>query len=237
MLTQNRDNTAYNFISRYSKNTITRLSAFLPPGFNLTALDIRAMQNFCPFETATLGTSSFCSLFTEQEWRDFAYSIDLEYYITSSFGSPAGRAHGIGYVLELAARLQSKLIYSSDTSINSTYDDNTAQFPMHQPFYMDMSHENIIISVMTALGLDYFRYGKDGRLPSSVEHAVPRTFQMENMTPFGTRLVTEVWACPSNTSFDALGSTIYSNPDLSASTNTKALFCHFSLVVQVYAYI
>ena len=89
------------------------------------------MQNLCPYETAALGSSSFCTLFTEQEWRDFAYNVDLKYYAQYSFGSPTGRANGIGYVLELAARLQSKLIHSSDTSINYTYDDNTQQFPLH----------------------------------------------------------------------------------------------------------
>lgn len=178
------------------------------------------MQNLCPYETATFGTSSFCSLFTEQEWRDYAYSVDLRYYSEYSFGSPTGRAYGIGYVLELAARLQSNLINTSDTSINSTYDDNTAQFPLHQPFYMDMSHEHIILSVLTALGLDYFRYSSHG-LPGSVNHTIPHTFQLGNMTPFGSRLISEVWTCPSNTSFDDLRSTLYANPDLSASADKK----------------
>ena len=231
MLRQNRDHAAYDFLLRYSKKAVSRLSAFLPPGFNLSFLDVLAMQNLCPYETATLGTSPFCSLFTQQEWRDYAYSTDLTYYANSSFGSPTGRAHGIGYVLELSARLQSHLIYSSDTNINSTYDNNTAQFPLHQPFYLDMSHENIITSTLAALGLDYFRHGPDGRLPSSVEHAVPRTFQLGNMTPYGARLVTEMWTCPaSNTSFDDLGSTLYANPDLSASTSTSTKdYIRFSL--------
>lgn len=219
ILTQNRDNAAYDFISKYTKNALYRLGAFLPPEFNLTALDVLAMQNLCPYETAALGTSSFCSLFTEQEWKDYAYNIDLKFYSDNSFGSPVGRANGIGYVLELAARLQLKLIYSSDTSINSTYDDNTAQFPLQQPFYMDMSHESIIISVLTALGLNHFRYGPHG-LPSSVNHAIPHTFQLGNMTPFGSRLVSEVWTCPSNSSFDDLSSTLHTNPKLPVSTNT-----------------
>ena len=228
MLTQNRNNQGNDFVSRYSKKTIARLSAFLPPGFNLTAMDILGMQNLCTYETAAFGTSSFCSLFTEQEWRDYAYNTDLRYYLNSSFGSPTGRAHGIGYLLELAARLKSKLIYTSDTNINSSYDDNTAQFPLHQPFYLDMSHENAITSTLTALGLDHFRYGPDGRLPGSVEHAVPRTFELSNVTPYGARFVTEIWTCPSNASFDGLGSTLYENPDLSASPNTKD-YIRFSL--------
>ena len=178
------------------------------------------MQNLCPYETAALGSSSFCTLFTEQEWRDFAYNVDLKYYAQYSFGSPTGRANGIGYVLELAARLQSKLIHSSDTSINYTYDDNTQQFPLHQPFYMDMSNEHVIISVLTALSLDYFKQGPHG-LPGSVNHTFPHTFQLENMTPFGSRLVSEIWSCPSNLSFDSLTPALYTNPDLSSSSETK----------------
>ena len=110
----------------HTNKALTRLSAFLPPGLNLTAIDVRSMQNLCPYETAALGSSSFCSLFTEQEWRDYAYTIDLKYYSDCSFSSPTGRVYGIGYVLGLAARLQSNLI---SFSINSTYDDNTPQFP------------------------------------------------------------------------------------------------------------
>lgn len=79
---------------------------------------------------------------------------------------------------------------------------------------MDMSHEHIILSALTALRLDYFRYGLHG-LPRSVDHAIPHTFQLGNMTPFGSRLISEVWRCPSNTSSDGLSSTFCTNPDLS----------------------
>lgn len=187
------------------------------------------MQNLCPYETATLGTTSpFCTLFTEQEWLDYAYSNDLKYYADYAFGAPAGRAYGVGYVLELAARLQPTLIKASDTSVNASLDGDGEAFPLGQPFYMDMSHEHVIISVLTALGLDYFRYGADGRLPDSVDHAIPHTFQLGNMTPFGSRLVSEIWTCPSNITNTSifntknLAPTLYSNPTLSNTTNTKS---------------
>lgn len=183
-------------------------------------MDVLALQNLCAYETAALGNSAFCSLFTEQEWKDYEYALDLQFYGDYGFGSPTGRAQGIGYLLELAARLEAKLIYSSDTSINYTYDNNTVTFPLHQPFYMDMSHDDIIISVITALSLDYFKFGPKG-LPGDLDHAPERTFNLNHMTPFGARFFSEVWTCPSNTNFSDLDPTLYKNPDLSKKKGTK----------------
>ncbi|KAA8648019.1 histidine phosphatase family protein [Aspergillus tanneri] len=208
------DELAKPFVERYTKAAKSRLSQFLPLDFNLTSYDVLAMQNLCIYEHTSLGGSSFCSLFTEQEWKDFAYNVDIQYYGDYAYGSPTGRAQGIGYVLELAARLEGKLIYSSDTSINSTFDDNTKMFPMGQPFYMDMSHDDILLSVITALGLDYIKYGPEG-LPSDVDHAVSnRTFRLSDFTPFGARFMSEIWSCPSDVSFEDLDPILYVNPRL-----------------------
>ncbi|KAJ5478276.1 hypothetical protein N7530_003785 [Penicillium desertorum] len=192
------DNAAKIFIPRYTKDARTRLSSYFPPDFNLTAMDVLAMQNICVYEYTSLGGSSFCSLFTEQEWKDYEYNIDVQYYGDYAYGSPSGRAQGIGYVLELAARLEQKLITSSDTSINYTYTNNEAQFPFGQPFYMDMSHDDIILSVINALGLDYFR----------------------QMTPFGARFISEVWTCPRDMSFDYLDPVLYTNPSIKSTAKT-----------------
>ncbi|KAB8235163.1 histidine phosphatase family protein [Aspergillus alliaceus] len=208
------DKTAERFIARYTKQARSRLSAFVPSDFNLTASDILAMQNLCVYEHTSLGGSSFCSLFTEQEWKDFAYNVDIQYYGDYAFGSASGRAQGIGYVLELAARLQGELITTSDTSINYTFDNNLEQFPLGQPFYMDMSHDDIILSVVTALGLDHFRYGPHG-LPVDIDHApANRTFSLSDMTPFGARFISEIWTCPTNAKFDTLEPVLYINPDI-----------------------
>ncbi|KAJ6106524.1 hypothetical protein N7512_010041 [Penicillium capsulatum] len=201
------DNSAATFIARYTQDARSRLSSYLPKDFNLTSRDVLAMQNLCAYEFISLGGSSFCALFTEQEWKDFAYNVDLQYYGDYTFGSPSGRAQGIGYVLELAARLERKLITSSDTSINYTYDNNEAQFPFDQPFYLDMSHDDIILSVIAALGLEHFNYGPDG-LPGDVNHAPNRTFHL-NLD------------LPGDASFDSLESVLYTNPRLESTPNTK----------------
>ncbi|OOO14040.1 histidine acid phosphatase [Aspergillus oryzae] len=207
------------FVPRMVKDPLARLSKYFPDDFDLTTSDVLAMMNFCPYEYATLGSSSFCDLFSEQEWLDFAYNLDLRLYGTSAFGSPTGRAQGIGYLLELSARLERKLIDSSDTSINTTYDNHSATFPVHQPLYMDMTHDKVIIGTITALGLQYFNYGPKG-MPSNVSHAVPRKFQLNKVAPFGARLISEIWTCPEEASIEVLDNTLYANPDLSDTKST-----------------
>lgn len=219
-LTENRDPNVARFYPTMTKDARERFAAFLPQDFNLTTMDVYAMFSMCPYEYATLGQSSFCSLFTEQEWKDFEYAIDMMFYGNNNFGSPSGRAQGIGYVEEVAARLQSRLIMKSDSSINYTYDDNAKEFPLHQPMYMDMSHETVIVAVLAALGLDYFKYGPYG-LPSDAPHAVPRKFVMHKIAPFGARLFTEVWTCPTDVNFNSLRDQMYKNPDLSSNPDTR----------------
>ncbi|KAJ5893173.1 hypothetical protein N7504_009864 [Penicillium tannophilum] len=207
------------FIATFTKAPLKRLAKYFPSGFNLQAVDVYAMMNLCPYESALLGDSSFCSLFTEDEWRSFEYALDLEFYGVYGWGSPSGRAQGIGYVQELAARLEGRVIPVSRSSINSTWDDNTQTFPLNQPLYMDMSHDNTIVSVLTALSLKYFNYGPNG-LPGNVATPPARTFNLAELVPCGSWLASEIWTCPSDVSFENLQEQLYKNPDLSSTANT-----------------
>lgn len=95
-----------------------------------------------------------------------------------------------------------------NTSVNSTIDNNGKTFPLGQPFCtclclpclstltyptdLDVSHDDIIVSILTSLSLDYFKQ------PPSLTAYPPnpaRHFKLSNMTPFGARLVTEVIGC------------------------------------------
>ncbi|CAD6564982.1 MAG: hypothetical protein CYPHOPRED_004992, partial [Cyphobasidiales sp. Tagirdzhanova-0007] len=113
-----------------------------------------------------------------------------------SYGNPTGRAQGIGYVQELVARLTNQYITTSKSSVNASLDDNGITFPLGQPFYMDMSHDDIIISALTALSFDYLK----GDLPVDAAAYPPnpnRTFLLSHLTPFAARLTTEVIGCAS----------------------------------------
>ncbi|CAF3860724.1 unnamed protein product, partial [Rotaria sp. Silwood1] len=164
------DTTQGVFTNNYLKTVLARLSNYLDPKFNLTIMDVYAMQTICPYEVAYQGSSDFCRLFTEQEWIDFDYALSLRFYGNRSFGNPTGRVHDIGYVQELLARLQNQYIYVGNISVNSTLDNNPTTFPLGQPFYLDMTHDNIMVGVLSALGLNYFKGSPTG-LPYNITHA------------------------------------------------------------------
>jgi hypothetical protein len=93
---------------------------------------------------------------------------------------------------ELLARLQNQYTTSSDSSVNSTLTNNSADFPLGRPFYLDASHDDIIVSVLTAMSLDYL---KDPPNLSQYPPNATRRFVLSNLTPFGARLITEVIGC------------------------------------------
>ena len=188
------DSDLFSYIPKYLKNATVRMQQYAPENFTFTTNDTYAMQSICAYENGYLGMSDFCYLFTQVEWESFENTLDMQYYFDYAYGNPTGRAQGIGYVQELLARLKNEYITSSNSSVNSTIDDNAAEFPLGQAFYADFSHDDIIISVLTALSLDYFRN------PPSLTQVPPdpnRPFILSNLTPFGARLVTEVIGCAS----------------------------------------
>lgn len=184
----------YSYLPIYLADAQSRLSQYVPKGFTLTLNDTYAMQSICAYETNYLGRSDFCTLFTEAEWSGFENTLDIEYYYDYSYGNPTGRAQGIGYLQELIARLDNQLITTSNSSVNSSLTNNSRDFPLGQKFYADFSHDDIIISVLTAASLDYI---KDPPSLSQYPPSPNRHFILSHLTPFSARLVTEVIGCSS----------------------------------------
>lgn len=149
------------YIPKYLAAATERLSQYVPSGFDWTVNDTYAMQSICAYETAFIGESNFCGFFTLDEWAGFENTLDTEYYYDYAWGNPTGRAQGIGYLQELLARLQNQYIDVSDSSVNSTLTDNPTTFPLGQKFYADFSHDDILISVLTAMSVDYFKDAPD----------------------------------------------------------------------------
>lgn len=115
------------------------------------------MQSLCAYETSSLGSSDFCSLFTQSEWEGFEYALDIDYWYDYAYGNPTGRAQGVGAVQEWIARLKNEYIKSSNSSVNSTLDGSPSTFPLGQPMYVDFTHDDIEVSAVTAMSLDYFK--------------------------------------------------------------------------------
>lgn len=182
------------YITLYLPNATARLQQYAPEGFTFSVNDTYAMQSICSYETSYLGYSDFCKLFTQDEWAGYEYTTDLQYYYDYGFGQPTGRAQGIGYLQELIARLTNQYITTSNSSVNSTLTDNAQTFPLGQKFYSDFTHDDIIISVLTAMSLGYLHQ------PLPVMEYPPnpnRHFMLSHWTPFAARLITEVIGCSS----------------------------------------
>lgn len=77
-----------------------------------------------------------------------------------------------------------------------------------------MAHSEAIVGAITALGCDYFKYGREG-MPSKVPHSVTRNFRSNEVAPMGSHLISEIWTCPNGSRFDELDDTIYENPNVS----------------------
>lgn len=158
----------------------------------LTTTDVFNMQNLCAYETAAYGSSPFCKLFTEKEWRGYEYAADLLFYGSASYGTPVGAAEGSGWLYELLARLKGRQLSENEAGwgINTTLTSTPDVFPVDQAIYLDMSHDSILVSVLTALGLDFLKED----LPST-KILAPRQFVLSRLTPFGARIYVEVLSC------------------------------------------
>jgi hypothetical protein len=184
----------YNYLSVPLSTATTRFSAYTPSNIRFTHIDIFAMQSLCAYEYGALSSSDFCSLFTINEWRAYEQGLNLAFYNTYGLGNGTGRAQGIGYVEELIARLNHQLITVSYSSVNSTLDSSEQTFPLNQPFYLDMSHDNNIASVLAALSIDYFREDLSQIFPPPFN----QHYRVSRMTPFAARLITEKIGCVSS---------------------------------------
>ena len=159
--------------------------------------------------------NSFCALFPDwTEWQTYNHYQTLRKYHASGAGNPTGLGpiQGAGWVAELLARLTDSLdsIKSlTGSSVNRTLDNDDDHggtgektFPLGREIYMDFTHDNLITSVVFALGL----FGKidDGdeqqqttNSDSGSGHGGMDTYPFETSTavPFAARLIVEKMTC------------------------------------------
>lgn len=143
----------------------TWANLFVPPiqtrinndlqGASLTVTEIIYLMDQCPFNTVASpdGTiSSFCDLFTEDEWHQYNYYQTLNKFYGYSYGNPLGPTQGVGFTNELIARMTDSTVHDH-TSTNHTLDDNPATFPLGMQLYADFSHDNDMTAIFSAVGL------------------------------------------------------------------------------------
>lgn len=180
----------------YLANATERLNQDVT-GLNLTTELVYGMQSLCAYETVALGYSNFCSLFTQEEWLGYEYDLDLQFQGDYGFMSPNGRAQGIGWVQEFLNRLTNSTFDNANVTLqNTTLDDSNVTFPLDQSFYFDFTHDDVILSVLTAL--NYTQVAGDYLDPTQMDSN--RTFVLSHITPFAARLYFEVVECTNGTS-------------------------------------
>ncbi|VDC02885.1 unnamed protein product [Peniophora sp. CBMAI 1063] len=168
-----------------------RLQAHIK-GYNLTVEDVYTMQQMCAYETVAIGYSSFCPLFTVEEWEGFDYSMDIYFWYNSAYGSPVARVQGIGWIQELVARLTHTPIAVHNSSTNATLDDDPTTFPLDHPLYVDATHEVVVLNIISALNLTSFAAA--GPLPTTHIPA-NRTFRVSELAPFATNMQFQLLSC------------------------------------------
>ena len=84
------DSDLFTYIPLYLSNATARLQNYVPSGFTLNTNDTYAMQSICAYENGYIGSSDFCTLFTQDEWSGFENSLDIEYFYDYAYGNPTG---------------------------------------------------------------------------------------------------------------------------------------------------
>ncbi|PYH87432.1 3-phytase A [Aspergillus ellipticus CBS 707.79] len=190
------DDVEANFTTTFVPAIRDRIESDLE-GVILTDKEVEYLMDMCSFDTIAQDTvdttlSSFCALFTHEEWIQYNYLKSLDKYYGHGAGNPLGSTQGVGYANELIARLTHTPVHD-DTSSNHTLDSNPATFPLNSTLYADFSHDNGITSILFALGL----YNGTGPLSTTTAETITETdgYSAAWTVPFAARVYVEMMQC------------------------------------------
>jgi len=185
------DAVAAKFAANAFNATLARLQSQVS-GINVTATDVIAMLQLCAYETHALGYSSFCEIFSQDDFVNYEYYSDLSFYYNNGFGSPVAAAQGKGYLDEFLGRF-TKTFPKPNSALNETFDNTTTFFPLEQSIYADATHEVVVLDTLTAFNLTALFKGP----PLSVtENKGQNAFVASKLVPFATHFTAQVLSCP-----------------------------------------
>ncbi|ORX36155.1 histidine phosphatase superfamily [Kockovaella imperatae] len=100
---------ANQWLKVYAKGIKERLHSEIPHfARELSDQDILAMQMLCGYESIATGSSPFCHVFTDSEWRDVEYYFDIRWYHAIGYGSHLSPYLGLPWVKTAAHLLEGK---------------------------------------------------------------------------------------------------------------------------------
>lgn len=153
----------------YLKDILTRL-AKQNPGLNLTSSDISGLFRWCAFEINVNGSSPICTLFTNEEFVRFAYSVDLDNY------------YGVGPGNNLSATVGSQMVNATLSLLKDDSNENK--------IWLSFTHDTDISLYYAALGL----ITPKEKLP--IDYIpFPNPAQTAHIVPQAARLYTEKLRC------------------------------------------
>ncbi|KAH7133498.1 histidine phosphatase superfamily [Dactylonectria macrodidyma] len=170
------------------------------PGAELTEAETIYLMDLCPFNTVNTPDaatrSKFCRLFTKEEWKGYDYLLSVDKFYGYGNGNPLGPTQGVGYVNELIARLTKKPVVDHTTA-NTTLDASPETFPLDRALYADFSHDNVMVSIFSAMGL----YNETRKLPTNRILPAPEAsgYSSAWVVPFGARMYVEKLSCAGTT--------------------------------------
>jgi len=158
---------------------------------DLTPQDAESLMSLCALETvAKEEYSRFCHLFDQHEFEGYEYSYDLDKFYFTGYGSRLGAVQGVGYINELLARLTHRPVHDH-TQTNKTLVSNPKTFPLDRGMYVDFSHDNLMVAVVSTMGLSKDKNGMlDPRKPNR-----NREWYISRIVPFSGRMVVERMEC------------------------------------------
>lgn len=203
------------YIKGYLNETLKKLNSEveLKSGNDATPFftfnDLLRLQEMCSYEVNNLGSSRFCSLFSQRQWEDYEYVHDWNtYHYLLGSNSKASKALGMGWVEDFRLRLVGeKFNISRLTSQNSSLVTSDIYFPLKQALYFDFSHDTTIVNILHALGLNFNTTfsGNGLRHDKSINSDY---FQISRVVPFAAQVVFEVIECDEAVAANRSGSIV-----------------------------
>lgn len=148
-------------------------------GMDFTPVEIYGMMEMCGFETLARGASSWCNVFSREEWLDFEYGRDLLHFYRAGPGNAFAGAMGWLWLNATTTLL------TNDTA---------------RGVYLSFVHDGDVVPLLATLGvLDEPK--RPGYLPNHKRKS-NRKWTTSDVVPMGGRLILEKVTC-SNTGLAA----------------------------------
>lgn len=136
------------FVDVYATPISKRLSPYTPEQYQLTPLDVLAMQSICGYESAILGKRSpLCPVFSDSEWLSYEYAWDMKYFHMVGPANPLSNYLGMPW---LAAQSQ---LFSEIDDDPDGQNNRTTGWPGEQRLFLSFTHREVPPVVATALGI------------------------------------------------------------------------------------